>query len=144
MGCSLLFVLGLAGCGTSPEFVEEVAEPDAEDYAPRRELRSLLGVWKGQGQQSDGPSWNMELSITSHRPGRCATIRYPSSGCSGYWVCTSPFDGVQLDAVEHITEGQGNCIDGVAVQVVANEGGRTISFYAVTGDIQAEGRLARQ
>lgn len=140
--CSL--VVGTLGCGTSPEFREEVIETEIEEYVPVGKTKSLVGSWRGQGEQSDGSSWDMVLQVTSHRPGKCATIHYPSSGCSGYWECTSGFDGVQLDAVEHITKGRDRCIDHVDVQLVVDEGGRTVSFYAVTGDITAEGRLARQ
>lgn len=139
----VLLAAASVGCGTSPEFREEAVEPDADDYVTAGRMKSLIGQWKGMGQQSNGSTWDIELAISSHRPGRCATIRYPSSGCSGYWECTASFDGAQLDAVEHITKGKDRCIDQVDVQLVVNEGGRTISFYAVTGDVTAEGRLAR-
>jgi hypothetical protein len=137
-------VLGTVGCGTSPEFREEVIETDIEEYVPVGKMKSLVGNWKGTGEQSNGSSWDMVLQVTSHTPGRCATIRYPSSGCSGYWECISAFDGVQLDAIEHITKGRDRCVNEVDVQLVVDDGGRTISFYAATGEITAEGRLARQ
>ena len=123
---------------------EEVIETEIEEYVPAGSTVSLKGQWRGSGEQSDGASWDMVLHVSGDRPGRCATIVYPSSGCSGYWECTSTFDGVQLDAVEHITKGRDRCIDGVDVQLVVNEGGRTVSFYGVTGKITAEGRLSRQ
>ena len=131
------------GCGTSPEFREEVIETEVEEYVPAGHRSSISGRWKGQGEQSDGSTWTIELNITSQKPGRCATIRYPSSGCSGYWTCTTAFDGVQLDAVEHITKGRDRCIDEVDIQLVVNDGGRTISFYALAGEITAEGHLGR-
>ncbi len=119
-------------------------ETEVEEYVPISSMKSLVGSWKGTGAQNDGSTWNMVLNIMTLRPGRCATVAYPSSGCSGYWECTSRFDGVQLDAVEHITKGRDRCVDDVDVQLVVDDGGRTISFYAVTGEITAEGRLARQ
>lgn len=137
------FMLLTMGCGTSPEFREEVIETEVDEYVPATHAESVVGLWRGMGEQTDGSSWDMELNITSLRPGKCATIKYPSSGCSGHWECVSRFDGVQLDAVEHITSGKDRCVDEVDVQIVVNEGGRTISFYAQTGKIQAEGRLAR-
>jgi hypothetical protein len=133
-----------SGCGTSPEFREEVIETEVEEYVPAGQMRSLKGRWKGMGEQSNGSSWDIVLDVKSLNPGKCATIVYPSSGCSGYWMCTSSFDGVQLDAVEHITDGKDRCVDKVDVQLVVNDGGRTLSFYASTGDIKAEGRLARE
>jgi hypothetical protein len=136
-------VLGTLGCGTSPEFREEVMESHVEEYVPVGKRKSLVGQWKGTGEQSNGSSWDMVLDVTSHTPGQCATIRYPSSGCSGYWECTAAFDGVQLDAVEYITKGRDRCVNEVDVQLVVNEGGRTLTFFAATGEITAEGLLAR-
>lgn len=140
---TLLLGLSTIGCGASPEFREEIIETDVETYVPVATMTSLLGRWKGTGAQNDGTSWDMVLDITSHRTGKCANIHYPSSGCSGYWECISDFNGAQLEAVEHITEGRDKCVDEVDVEIVVDKGG-TISFYAATGDITAEGRLSRR
>jgi hypothetical protein len=145
LGCSVLGAL-LTGCGTSPEYVNDVEQEvvyESGEGAPSMPKASWLGGWTGMGSQSSGSSWNMRLELTSTSPGQCARVSYPSVGCSGYWECAAGFDGSQLQAMEYITEGKDRCIDQVEVVLVANPDGRTVSFHGIAEDITAEASLGR-
>lgn len=151
---ALALALPASGCGPAPGW-EEVAAPGYEPpgrtiaveeapevAAPRPKVRRALeGRWVGEGCQSDGPSWRVELDIARSDEGPCAVVRYPDEDCAGYWTCTE-VGGRRLIAVEHITEGADRCAPRVDVGVELDRDGELI-FRAVAGDITAGARLQR-
>ena len=155
---ALVGCIGLAaGCGTSPEFIDDpVAEPQqhvvvqvksrpaakTSKKAPLTATRKLIGRWEGVGHQSDGSTWPMEVDITRLDDGVCGVVRYPSLGCGGYWVCDSS-SGRRLRATEKITEGRDICVDDVEVSLKLNRSKSSVAFTAKTGNISAAGRLTR-
>jgi hypothetical protein len=126
-------------CGASPELAEEPEGIDPELVPPPawEEDEGLLGRWEGLGSQSDGPSWTVAIELTSLGEGRCAEVSYPSSGCTGWWECSRPSDGRRIDAVEHITEGRGICVDGAKVQAALRRQGRRLVIFAEAGGVTA-------
>src|SRR5450755_2139556 len=71
--------------------------------------QAMLGDWEGTGVQPGFAPWAFVLHLSSTR-GRCAEVEYPSIPCSSYWTCEGVVDG-QLIADEHLTSGQGRCVD---------------------------------
>jgi len=152
-GPRLMLILGLGGltllaCGPSPELY---ADPeDAHDVgvmvpddSPEPEVvyASVLGRWHGTGLQSDGLQWAIDLEVANLNAGPCAVIRYPSIGCSGYWVCRRPSKGSRIEAIERITEGRDRCSDHVAVKIaLANDHG-SLCYFADDGRVTASGKL---
>lgn len=149
--CLSLMLVGAfaVGCGTSPEFMDDVATPvevvrvrpatESRDVDP---LAGLVGRWTGVGHQSDGSSWAMEVDVTRLEDGPCALVHYPSLGCSGYWECFHSA-GRRLRAVERITDGKGICVDDVRVDLKLGRDRQTAAFTARTGDVSAAGKLER-
>jgi hypothetical protein len=131
------------GCGASPEFAEEPEpiDPQMVPPPPWHHDVELLGRWEGIGSQSDGPSWTVAIEITSLGEGRCAEIAYPSSRCIGWWECEHASDGRRIDAVEHITEGDGTCVDGAHVQAALQRSGRRLVIFAQAKDVTAAAAL---
>lgn len=143
LAVSALGALGavITACGTSPEFVDEVAEPSGAAIE-RASSGPLIGHWKGRGHQSNGADWDVVVDITHLGLGPCATVRYPSARCSGYWECLSS-DGDSLKAVERITRGKERCLDRVAVQAGTHYDGERMWFVARVEDETAVARLRR-
>jgi hypothetical protein len=139
--CSMTMIV--VGCGTSPEFVDEPADPshetvpDVED-APKR--GSVIGRWTGVGHQTDGSSWDVVLSVAHTNGGACAVISYPTVECGGYWECGES-DGREIVAVEHITYGRERCADRVDVRVSLGHDGRSVAFQAQAGKQAAVANL---
>lgn len=119
----LLVPLVLAGC----ELYEYDEAPHVAEPVPRV---AVMGHWSGDGHQSDGPSWQMEVDVVRAAPGRCATISYPDVGCSGYWTCTQAGNH-SLHGVEHITVGRDRCVDIPFVAAISDEG---LLEYHARGD----------
>ena len=149
----------VAGCGTSPEFIDDIepATPEVIQVIPNRAvqqpdpvvdsdddrlLRGLVGRWKGVGHQSDGSSWEMEVDVTRLDEGPCAIVQYPSLGCGGYWECLGSA-GRRLRAIERITVGTDTCVDRVRVDLRLSKSQQEVAFTAKTGDVGAAGRLTR-
>jgi len=141
----------LTACGTSPEFVEEVAEPDeaVHLHAPGPEWsgaavpersHTVVGSWQGIGYQSNGTQWEMIVHINGTERGPCATVRYPTVGCAGYWECVGRPRADRLVATERITKGKGKCLD-AEVSVALCKGGRGLSFYVEADDQTAMAEL---
>ena len=139
----LIAVSTLAACGASPEYAEEPVPIDPELVAPPawHHDQSLLGRWEGLGSQSDGPSWTVAIEITSLGEGRCAEISYLSSGCVGWWECSRASDGRRIDAVEHITDGRGTCVDGAYVQAALQRSGKRLVIFAEARGVTAAAAL---
>jgi hypothetical protein len=147
--------LGAAACGPSPDYFEEVNEPNEaiqhyepppSPIAPNRSTDdppaargSLVGKWTGVGHQSNGPTWEMELDIARLDEGPCAVVRYPE--CAGYWSCMGTSDGNRIEAVERITDGRGRCTDRVEVEASLAQDGNAVVFRARAGDVTADARL---
>ncbi|MBW2458988.1 MAG: hypothetical protein JRI68_31100 [Deltaproteobacteria bacterium] len=141
--------LAVAACGPSPEYFDRpedahdvvVVEDEDEPREATVGYASVLGRWRGMGVQSDGARWLIELDVANLDAGPCAVVRYPTIGCSGYWVCPEPSDGSRIEAVERITEGRGHCSDQVAVKVaLANDHG-SLCYFADDGQVTASGKL---
>jgi hypothetical protein len=116
-GCLVLWSVGCGGASApasdvAPEPVTiELGAPSAREPVspsppPRLAVAAgspLLGRWTGTGEQTSGDQWPMEVEVTSVDPGVCATVDYPSLGCSGEWRCTQASSEDVLDALEQIT-----------------------------------------
>jgi hypothetical protein len=76
-------------------------------------------VYLGEGVQSDGPRWSMELTVLSED---LARISYPSIPCAGMLRVISSGKGEVL-AEEMITENQRACITGGLVSLWSDKGG---------------------
>ncbi len=74
--------------------------------------QSREGVWQGAGVQIDGQDWPMTVTIMPDR----SLVDYPSLGCGGHWDYLN-FDAFQITAVERITYGVDQCLDGGLIQV---------------------------
>ncbi len=141
--------LALLACGPSPEYFDGpdaphdmvIVEDEDELVEPRFGYASVLGRWRGMGVQSDGARWAIELSVANLDAGPCAIIRYPTIGCSGYWVCREPSDGARIEAVERITEGRGHCSDSVAVKVALANDHQSLCYFADDGQVTASAKL---
>jgi hypothetical protein len=140
-------VLASMGCGPSPEWLDGPRDQNDATGAPWPNnpptvvYGSVLGRWRGMGVQSDGSEWPIVLDIANLESGPCAVIRYPSAGCSGYWICHERSDGSQVEAVERITQGRGRCVDQVAVKVALANDHESLCYFADSGDQIAFGRL---
>jgi hypothetical protein len=143
------------GCGPSPDFYDEVVEPNeiqtqTHDRTPDRphdaaanvSTSALFGKWTGVGHQNNGTQWAMEVDVTRADQGPCAVVRYPDLGCAGFWTCTCSDEGGHIQAVERITDGQDKCADRVDIDLHMGADGKLV-FNASTGDIRADGRLDR-
>lgn len=95
---------------------------------------SILGRWEGTGTQDDGTSWLMVVDITNLKAGTCATALYPTVPCAGTWSCLAESDGRTMMAVEHITEGRRECIDGGTMRLVLAADGALDWSWAGAGD----------
>jgi len=65
------------------------------------------GVWHGVGVQIDAIDWPMELTLGETTP----TVDYPSLECGGEWQLLKS-SGTELLAIEKITYGLDQCLDG--------------------------------
>jgi hypothetical protein len=146
----MLVSVGAAGCGISPEFVDEAEYPDDTSYAePTRSEAAtapgdpdLVGRYEGVGHQSNGPSWSVSVALTDPSVGACAIVRFPDDRCTGYWQCTR-VEGDRIEAVERITRGKDKCLDGVHISATLLHGGSTLAFVAEAKNIKAVGKLRR-
>ncbi len=73
----------------------------------------------GEGVQSDGPRWSVELTVLSHGT---ATISYPSIPCAGTLEVLSA-DAGNILVKENITENRGICVDGGLMYLRFDKGG---------------------
>ncbi|RLB45729.1 MAG: hypothetical protein DRI90_28120 [Deltaproteobacteria bacterium] len=110
---------------------------------PKRDGPSLLGTWVGIGQQSDGPSWPMKVKVITFRKGTCAFVDYPSQECAGQWDCTVNSDGQWLMGREHLSKGQGACLDGGLVTLHFDADESAARFEWKGQGITAEAKLKR-
>jgi hypothetical protein len=132
-GAALLLPILLVGCAPCPcEEEPAVAEPGLHE--------PVMGHWNGQGRQSDGMTWAMEVDVAGIGPGRCAAVSYPDVGCSGYWTCTEAGEG-SMRGVEHITQGRDRCVD-IAFEATVSEDG-ILEYHAADENVEAVARLAR-
>jgi hypothetical protein len=132
-GAVLLLPILLVGCEPCPcDEAAAAVEPGLHE--------PVMGHWSGQGRQSDGMTWTMEVDVAGIGPGRCATVSYPDVGCSGYWTCTAT-DENSLRGVEHITQGRDRCVDIAFAAAVVEDG--TLEYHAADETIEAVARLAR-
>ncbi|MEE9453641.1 MAG: hypothetical protein V3V13_04580 [Paracoccaceae bacterium] len=70
------------------------------------------GLWHGVGVQIDGPDWEMQLTL-----GDGATmVAYPTLDCGGEWQDIK-VDATQILAVERITYGMEDCLDGGLIRL---------------------------
>jgi hypothetical protein len=75
-------------------------------------------IWAGEGVQSDGPEWSVEITLGTDG----ATILYPSIPCGGTLdVIASGPDEITLR--ETITENTFACIDGGTLRLRVEAGG---------------------
>ena len=74
---------------------------------------ALEGVWEGAGVQTNDSSWSIRVTIGDGK----YLVEYPSLTCKGTLSLTEKTAGY-LRAVETITSGKGNCIDGGVVVLV--------------------------
>jgi TPR repeat protein/tRNA A-37 threonylcarbamoyl transferase component Bud32 len=107
-----------ATCGPDQRFVEGHGCQPAPRTPP---ARTALGTWTGQGQQA-GSSWLLEAHVTSFETGVCATVKYPSLGCTGSWYCLKSTDGSSLRAREIIETGTRCDTSGTVEMSVADDG----------------------
>jgi len=70
------------------------------------------GLWHGVGIQVDGQEWPMELQL---EPGH-VLVEYPTLDCGGYWTGLRNNKDLML-AIEHITHGITECLDGGLVRL---------------------------
>lgn len=141
-----------AGCGISPEFMDDPNYPDEGGYAyeaaaPAEPASApadpdLVGRYEGVGHQSNGPTWTVSVALTDPSVGTCAIVRFPDDRCTGYWECTR-VDGDRIEAVERITRGKDKCLDGVQIEATLLHGGRTLAFVGEAKGIKAVGKLRR-
>lgn len=147
LALSIMLALASTGCGTSPEFRQEPKDASDEQLAPLVEHvapsgETVIGRWRGVGQQSNGSEWDMELEVGDFGSGVCGFVRYPSAGCIGLWRCEGGFDPDGFDAIEHIRQGR-RCVDGVAIRLHLEDDGESVVFFAKGGGQRAAGRLRR-
>lgn len=146
----LVLLATAAGCGISPEYMDEAEYPNGDVYtdevaAPAASLPAdpdLVGRYEGVGHQSNGPTWTVSVALTDPSVGTCAIVRFPDDRCTGYWECTL-VDGDRIEAVERITRGKDKCLDGVQIEATLLHGGRTLAFVGEAKGIKAVGKLRR-
>lgn len=74
--------------------------------------RDNAGVWHGVGVQVDAQDWAMELTLGDEAP----KVNYPSLKCGGEWEYLK-VNEAQILAIERITYGQRECLDGGLVRL---------------------------
>jgi hypothetical protein len=142
-------LLLLAGCvqarGAGAVAEIEIAAapaPTAEPAPPpsRAASVSILGRWKGMGEQTSGARWSMHVDLYALGPGFCGKVRYDGHRCEGEWVCTDKSDGRSLAAHERIFHGP--CIPtGDMTMTVEKDG--TLDWHWESGEEKAWARLQR-
>jgi hypothetical protein len=97
-------------------------------------------VYTGQGVQSDGPEWTIELTVTGPQTAR---IAYPSIPCAGRLNVLVSTAG-SIMAEEQITENRAACINGGLVRLRYDDGG-VLRFYWSNGGtgMTARGTLSQ-
>jgi hypothetical protein len=80
------------------------------------QMKSLDGTWRGTGHQSpagsSGADWTIAMTINANG----GSIEYPSLSCGGTLTQLSRTD-TSAEYREHITHGQGRCVDGGTILV---------------------------
>jgi hypothetical protein len=151
LGCAAALACACAS-SPAPDTVEVVvvtpaapAAPGVAAGAPARAKGSLLGHWNGNGRQSDGPTWPLEIDVTSLDEGKCATAAYPSLDCTAEWECLEASNGRSIRAVERITKGVERCIDGGTMILELSDDGDAASWQWEEDDseITAHAHLQR-
>ncbi|HEY6578366.1 MAG TPA: hypothetical protein VIY09_03515 [Rhizomicrobium sp.] len=104
---------------------------------------NLNGVWRGTGHQTpagdSGADWTIAMTINANS----SSIDYPSLKCGGTLTQLSR-TGTSAEFREHITYGQGHCVDGGTIMVksqknqlawswAGNQGGKQYTAIAVLG-----------
>ncbi|NUP06814.1 MAG: hypothetical protein HOW73_12240 [Polyangiaceae bacterium] len=135
--------LWVAACGPAPGYWEDKTDPYASMKSPLFQGQSIRGRWVGEGRQSDGPRWQMELDIANTDEGPCAIVHYPDLDCMGYWTCDGGSEASRIRATEHITHGAGRCADNIPVDAGFSSDGEQLVFEARAGEIVAGARLDR-
>lgn len=82
------------------------------------------GEWRGVGVQSDGPNWDMLVSIGDTQ----SVVTYPSLNCGGRWFHVE-MDAEILRAEENIEYGLSNCINSGTVLLSKYKDGRVIFVW---------------
>ena len=105
---------------------------------------AYIGVWDGQGFQSNGTDWSILISIV---PGRIdsvvGTVAYPSLGCGGELSLLASSNN-SIELLENLTYGNGQCIDRGTVSLRPLSSTRLSYAWAdSSGSQDAEGEVRR-
>ena len=145
----LLTLIGLSGCGVTSEDEKNPSNPTA---TPHRDStvtnthtnnnginKSFNGEWRGQGVQSSGDQWTINIDINSRT--QKYTISYPSLNCGGELTLLS-VDDEKIELNEKIT--YGDCTDhGKVVLVKRSEDKARYIWYFQNGTQDAWGEVER-
>jgi hypothetical protein len=136
MRATFLLVGVLCGCEPEEYAVEAPCGAAAENVA----RENLVGHWSGQGRQSDGYEWRIDVDVTSRMDGVCARVWYPELRCGGYWTCSDRSE-TSMHGTEHITQGGERCVDSEFAAALSDEG--ALELHAQADEIEAFARLTR-
>ena len=104
--------------------------------------KGLTGKWVGNGTQSNGSTWSIELLVDVAGN---YSISYPSLSCGG---TLTPIEDTEGSARfrEVITYGRGKCVDNGVVKLVREMPGKlAFLWYSPDGEkLDASGELAQQ
>ena len=104
--------------------------------------KSFNGEWIGQGVQSNGNQWNIEININSRT--QKYTISYPSANCGGELKLLSVDDN-KIEFNEKLTYGLNECTDhGKVILVKRSENRARYIWYFQQGTQDAWGEVERK
>jgi hypothetical protein len=103
---------------------------------------AYVGVWSGNGNQVNGTSWSILLSVVPGSTGSVVgTISYPSLTCGGELRLKRVTDN-SIELSEKLTYGAGRCIDrGTNVLTLTSTQKVAYSWFTEQGKQEATGTL---
>ena len=142
----LVILFTVIACGPPPPATSERAKsskaPKAEPEV-RSSTPNLTGQWVGEGIQSDGSAWLVEINITGTNGERCAKVDYPEIPCGGYLNCQDASNADELLAVEVLSYGTDDCVDLGQVKIVLT-GANRLRFNWIADELTAKALLQRK